>query len=231
MRPTCLKCVLKHLGQALVLLEECRSGYPFHRYYVAGHMAEASSESINLFPDIAQRIRDERKKFEEFDEDPDIFAIMIDVDKILMAADNRPPTELETEPGERPSEMMSQLGKVFRESTDDIKIEVAPGTLEFNKAVPGAMVIDKALQEEINEGKISLSQAIRISKPLHPCGIIACGHSMWDHELVEGKCKKCNYCTGFVPTSAENDDDRRGTEGDNPSSDSGSGAGPPGGGL
>ena len=63
MRSSCLECVLKHLGQAAVNLEEYYLGYPLHKYLAIGHLAEASVESIQKYPKLAHQIRDHRKLF------------------------------------------------------------------------------------------------------------------------------------------------------------------------
>jgi hypothetical protein len=60
MRQTCLDCVRKHLGQAHVLLDESRLGYPEHFWLAIGHLAEAESESLKENPDIAYAIREAR---------------------------------------------------------------------------------------------------------------------------------------------------------------------------
>lgn len=65
MRETCLDCVLKHLGQAAVLVDEAEMGYPLHKYLAIGHMAEASSECIENYPELAQRIRDARLIYQD----------------------------------------------------------------------------------------------------------------------------------------------------------------------
>jgi len=62
-RKSCLECVLKHLGQAAVLMAEVELGYPLHRILVVGHMAEASEESIATWPELAHAIRDERRLY------------------------------------------------------------------------------------------------------------------------------------------------------------------------
>lgn len=68
MRPTCTDCALKHLSQASILLSESRQGYPTHRFYALGHMAEASDELVKEYPKYAAIVRKERKKLED---DPD----------------------------------------------------------------------------------------------------------------------------------------------------------------
>lgn len=65
MRESCLNCVLKHLAQAHVLFDEAELGYPMHKYYALGHMAEAESESIKEHSDLATAIRQERLKAQE----------------------------------------------------------------------------------------------------------------------------------------------------------------------
>ena len=64
MREHCANCVMKHLAQAQILMDECRLGYPLHKYLAIGHMAEAESEILGLDPLIALTIREHRKAFE-----------------------------------------------------------------------------------------------------------------------------------------------------------------------
>ncbi len=64
MREHCKECVLKHLGQASVLMDEALLGYPLHKVLAIGHMAEAESEALAKWPALANRIRDERKVYE-----------------------------------------------------------------------------------------------------------------------------------------------------------------------
>lgn len=65
MRPSCLFCVRKHLSKALVLLSECKLGYPQHRDLVIGNMSEAEDEAVKEHPAIAHAIRAERLKYEK----------------------------------------------------------------------------------------------------------------------------------------------------------------------
>ena len=63
MRPTCLDCARKHLSQASILLEEYATGdYDVHFWYAMGHMAEAESEVMADYPELAALIRIERVK-------------------------------------------------------------------------------------------------------------------------------------------------------------------------
>jgi len=57
MRPFCLLCILKHLSQADVLMDEALLGYPMHRWRAIGHMAEAESECLGFSFALARRIR------------------------------------------------------------------------------------------------------------------------------------------------------------------------------
>jgi len=56
-RGTCLDCVRKHIAQAAILMDEAALGYPHHRWFAAGHLAEAESESRGEYPGLAQFIR------------------------------------------------------------------------------------------------------------------------------------------------------------------------------
>lgn len=42
-------------------MEESVLGYPHHWFRAVGHMAEASSELVNEYPDLAMEIREHRK--------------------------------------------------------------------------------------------------------------------------------------------------------------------------
>ena len=65
MRPSCLDCCRKHLAQAEVLMLEARKGYIAHAWLAVGHMAEAEDETIDDFPELTARIREERLKYME----------------------------------------------------------------------------------------------------------------------------------------------------------------------
>lgn len=61
-RKSCLDCVEKHLGAALVQLTEIREGYPY-RLLVIGHLHEAAEES-QAWPELEREIRAARKKYQ-----------------------------------------------------------------------------------------------------------------------------------------------------------------------
>lgn len=64
MRKPCLGCVLKHLGAAAVLEEECRNGYPQYDFLVYGHMDQAVAESWGVNQTLAKVLRQHRVNFQ-----------------------------------------------------------------------------------------------------------------------------------------------------------------------
>lgn len=64
MRKSCPRCTVKHLSQAMILMDEAELGYPEHRYLAIGHLAEAESEALFKWPSVAHMIRDVRKLYE-----------------------------------------------------------------------------------------------------------------------------------------------------------------------
>ena len=64
MRKPCLGCVLKHLGAAAVLEEECRNGYPEYDFLVFGHLDQACAESWGVNQTLAKVIRQHRVNFQ-----------------------------------------------------------------------------------------------------------------------------------------------------------------------
>jgi hypothetical protein len=62
MRPSCMECVTKHVGAAMVLLSETKNGYP-HYLLAIGHLHEAEEES-QAWPDLAATIRTARKELQ-----------------------------------------------------------------------------------------------------------------------------------------------------------------------
>lgn len=72
-RDSCLECVDKHLGAALVLIAETRDGYP-HRLRAIGHLHEAEDESQE-FPELHDAIRQARKRYQQTGQPPDFVAL------------------------------------------------------------------------------------------------------------------------------------------------------------
>ena len=82
MRTSCLKCVRKHLAQASILMDESYLGYPHHKWFAIGHLAESESESLNDYPNLSKKIRKLRIDIIEENEDPNFDHIIIDVCKL-----------------------------------------------------------------------------------------------------------------------------------------------------
>ena len=61
-RPSCIECVEKHLGAALVLLTETREGYAY-RLRAIGHLFEAEDESQE-WPQLHAAVREARKTYQ-----------------------------------------------------------------------------------------------------------------------------------------------------------------------
>jgi hypothetical protein len=68
-RPSCMECVTKHIGAAMVLLSETKNGYP-HYLLAVGHLHEAEEES-QAWPDLATAIRATRKELQTTGTVPD----------------------------------------------------------------------------------------------------------------------------------------------------------------
>jgi hypothetical protein len=68
-RPSCIECVEKHLGAALVLLTEAREGYAY-RLRAIGHLFEAEDES-QVWPELHAAIREARKAYQATGSQPD----------------------------------------------------------------------------------------------------------------------------------------------------------------
>jgi hypothetical protein len=82
MRTSCLKCVRKHLAQASILLDESHLGYPHHKWFAIGHLAEAESESLLDYPKLASEIREMRVNLIENKKEPNFDDIIIRVCKL-----------------------------------------------------------------------------------------------------------------------------------------------------
>ena len=60
-RPSCLDCVRKHLGQAIIVFQESEyPEYANHFWLGIGHLAEMESELLSSYPDFARAIRETR---------------------------------------------------------------------------------------------------------------------------------------------------------------------------
>ena len=68
-RPSCLECVEKHIGAAMVILSEIHAGYAYHLRFV-GHLHEAEEES-QQWPKLFELIRHARKEYQTKNRLPD----------------------------------------------------------------------------------------------------------------------------------------------------------------
>ncbi len=72
-RESCIECVEKHLGAALVMLSEIRAGYDY-RLRVIGHLHEAEDES-QAWPTLHNAIREARKHYQHSGQAPNFEAL------------------------------------------------------------------------------------------------------------------------------------------------------------
>lgn len=99
-RPSCLDCCRKHLGQAIVLLQESEfSEYAHHFWLGLGHLAEAESESLSSYPGFAKQLRDIRlAMMADRDYLPAITELFDDLD--MLEIYENPKDKEKTEPSE-----------------------------------------------------------------------------------------------------------------------------------
>ena len=65
MRKSCLKCGLKHVGKAVILLSESELGYPMHFWLALANLSEAEDELVSKYPKLAAKIRKLRIEIEK----------------------------------------------------------------------------------------------------------------------------------------------------------------------
>lgn len=70
MRKSCKECVIKHMGQAIVLIGEVDRNHPEHMIIAIGHLAEAEEEVIATSPEIAEELRNLRRNYFVYGDDP-----------------------------------------------------------------------------------------------------------------------------------------------------------------
>jgi len=104
MRPSCLMCARKHLGQAEVLMSEALKGYPQHAWLAIGHLAEAEDELLEKYPEIAATVREHRLIYmgrtgtiQPYD--LPTMTILAQIEAIPPAAPLMPPSLFTPEPG------------------------------------------------------------------------------------------------------------------------------------
>jgi len=93
MHEACYDCVKKHVSQAMVIHEEeVGLGYPEHIYRVIGHLAEASRECFEAFPEMAELLRKYRLMvMEDPTTYPDYTEFLIYLDAVIAAEDAEVP--------------------------------------------------------------------------------------------------------------------------------------------
>jgi hypothetical protein len=64
-RPSCADCFRKHIGKAIVQLEEAELGYPQHFWLAMANLSEAESESVTDWPMLAAMVREVRIEMSE----------------------------------------------------------------------------------------------------------------------------------------------------------------------
>jgi len=63
-RDFCPRCAVKHLGKAGILMKEAKLGYPHHVWYAMSNMSEAEDEIVDMMPEEAEAIREQRLKIQ-----------------------------------------------------------------------------------------------------------------------------------------------------------------------
>jgi len=102
LRPTCLDCARKHLGHAVVLLQESEyPEYANHFWLGLGHMGEAESETLSTYPAFAKQLRDVRlAMMADRDYLPNIMELFDDID-MLEAYENEVAATTQKQSGDK----------------------------------------------------------------------------------------------------------------------------------
>ena len=79
-RPSCLECIEKHLGAAMVILSEIHDGYSYRLQFV-GHLNEAAEESQE-WPTLHHLIRQSRKEYQRHETLPDWESLAKEIDHV-----------------------------------------------------------------------------------------------------------------------------------------------------
>lgn len=92
MRKQCLYCAIKHLAQAVILMDEANNGYQLHKWLAIGHMAEAESEC----QDYGTTIRAARLLYQD-GEDINLMFIIEELDAEIRRMDQEDTDESQAE--------------------------------------------------------------------------------------------------------------------------------------
>jgi len=140
-RKPCVNCVRKHLGQAIVLLQESLHGYPDHRWIAIGHIAEAEAEVDGVWPDMAKEFRKVRKNMER-NEDwvPDLLPAIRDISKRMKKGSEEEtcvqcPVATTVEGPSLPTTPIPRGRKNFRAPIEDLEKKYTKPQLDTNKTV------------------------------------------------------------------------------------------------
>lgn len=95
-RPSCLECVYKHIGSAMVLMSEVERGYPEHKLLAIGHLSEAEEESQDQYPELASALREIRKEYQSEGETPDLYGL-VELMRAIGAWDDGEPIDWDDE--------------------------------------------------------------------------------------------------------------------------------------
>jgi hypothetical protein len=82
-RASCMECIEKHIGAAMVLLSETKNGYP-HYLLAVGHLHEAEEEG-QAWPELSATIRAARKELQTSGTVPEWEAIMVPLEQARLA--------------------------------------------------------------------------------------------------------------------------------------------------
>lgn len=82
MRESCLDCTRKHIAEAIILLTESKLGHPEHKWLAIGHLAEAEAESVQKFPEFANKIRVHRLAIIDDDYRGNLISLISDATEI-----------------------------------------------------------------------------------------------------------------------------------------------------
>jgi len=89
-RPPCADCFRKHLGKAIVQLEEAELGYPHHFWLAMANLSEAEAEVLAAWPHLAVMVREVRIQMtEDRTYKPDLTQFFDEIDEVTAVNEGR----------------------------------------------------------------------------------------------------------------------------------------------
>jgi hypothetical protein len=88
-RTSCIECVEKHIGAAMVMIDEVADGYDAHRLRAVGHLHEAADES-RAWPELHDNLRAARRAYQADGAVPDWDALAAMAARIRIDTDDDP---------------------------------------------------------------------------------------------------------------------------------------------